>query len=498
MKETNVSPETRISNFNEKLRMPLLGASLILVVSGMLHAQAPDAGLQYIQTITVPTWTNMGSTQANSDIFAFNPATHILYVADRTNHSVDAIDTHTNSFVGVMTIPGNPGTNGVLIAPDLQQMVVTDGKTNVYVYNLLLPGAGPDLYNLPGVGGGTDALDYDPLNHTVYVINGTAPYYITGIDLVNKTVSTQLQLMGSPELMRFNPNDGLIYQVITDGDNQNKGAGVAVFDPVSNTLKTTYPTLPCVGHGIEIDAVSNTALVGCGGNQPQILMNLRNGAILKSFPDVTGSDLIGYNPNTRRFYTGSAGNVSTTTTCSADTTKAVPIIGVFDAKGAASAGYGREIGVTCSGRNTKGPGIDPLQNLVYVATRQWPVDPNDPGTGQSGVMVFWDPSGPTQPLTTKTQANMTTSGSGITGTVQMTLRNRSIHVDGTFSGVSGGSALVNLTTTIGNETIPCSIDSSGGPTVCSGDLIGDPLIGGVAMLGVDGAPAATGPITAAN
>src|SRR3977135_246032 len=98
----------------EMARIPLLCASLMLVLSGMLHAQAPNAGLQYIQTIGVPNWTNTGSTQANSDIFGFNPQTQILYLADRTNHSVDAIDTHTNSIVGVMTIPGNPGTNGAL------------------------------------------------------------------------------------------------------------------------------------------------------------------------------------------------------------------------------------------------------------------------------------------------------------------------------------------------------------------------------------------------
>jgi hypothetical protein len=82
--------------------------------------------------------------------------------------------------------------------------------------------------------------------------------------------------------------------------------------------------------------------------------------------------------------------------------------------------------------------------------------------------------------------------------VQMSLRNRAIHADASFNGVSGTTALVNLTTTIGNETIPCSIDPTGGPSVCSGDLLGDPLIGGVALLGVDGAPAAAGPIAAAN
>jgi hypothetical protein len=87
---------------------------------------------------------------------------------------------------------------------------------------------------VPNITAGTDALTYDPLNRTVYVINGTAPYYITGIDLAYKTVSTQAALPGSPELNMFNPVDGLIYQVITDGDNKNAGAGLTVYDPYAN------------------------------------------------------------------------------------------------------------------------------------------------------------------------------------------------------------------------------------------------------------------------
>src|SRR5579871_2195436 len=256
-------------------------AMAALLLSGTAFAQVNTSPLVYIQTIGVPTWTNTGTTQANSDIFGFNPLTHILYMADRVNHSVTAIDTHQNIVVGIMPIPGSPSTNGVLVAPDLQQMVVTDGKTNVYVYDLRLPGAGPDVYNLPNVGGGTDALDYDPLNHTVYVINGTAPYYETGIDLVNKTIASQFQLPGSPELMRWSPVDGKIYQVITDGDNKNAGAGVAVYDPVTNTIQPTWLTPNCVAHGIEIDAVTNTALLGCGPGA-QALMNLKDGSILKS------------------------------------------------------------------------------------------------------------------------------------------------------------------------------------------------------------------------
>jgi len=95
------------------------------------------------------------------------------------------------------------------------------------------------------VTGGTDALEYDPLNHTVYVINGTAPYFMTGIDLVNHKISSQLALPGSPELMRFNPNDGLIYQAITDGDNKGQNQGLYVFDPVMNAITANYLTPGC-------------------------------------------------------------------------------------------------------------------------------------------------------------------------------------------------------------------------------------------------------------
>jgi hypothetical protein len=83
----------------------------------VLRAQAPHAGLDYLQNITIPGWSNSGSTQANFDLFAFNPVNHTMYVADRTNHGVFAIDTHSNEFVGSWNVPGNPSTNGVLVAP---------------------------------------------------------------------------------------------------------------------------------------------------------------------------------------------------------------------------------------------------------------------------------------------------------------------------------------------------------------------------------------------
>ena len=57
--------------------------------------------------------------------------------------------------VGVLPAPGGASPNGAMIALDVQKMVVTDAKTNVFVYDLRVPGLAPEVYPLPGVGGNT-------------------------------------------------------------------------------------------------------------------------------------------------------------------------------------------------------------------------------------------------------------------------------------------------------------------------------------------------------
>ena len=473
-------------------------SALLLTFGGVFlgHASAqttvPQNSLVYIQNIPVPNWTTTGSTQANFDLFAFNPRTRVMYVADRTNKSVTAIDTISNSVIGILPLPSGGSTNGVLVVPELQKLVVTDGKANVFVYDLRLPGTMPDTYVIPGITAGTDALDYDPLNRTVYVINGTAPYFITGIDLAAGGIRSQLALPGSPELMRFNPNDGLIYQVITDSDNKNAGAGLYVFDPVANAIKAQYLTPNCVPHGIDIDPVTNVALLGCGTDQGQVMMDLTHGSIIKQFSDVTGTDLLLFNSNTRNFYTGSGSNVSTTTGCPADSTKAFPVIGVFNSPGP---GLAKLVGVQCTGRNAHGLGVDPLDNFVYVGVRQYPVDASDASTGQSGVLVYFDPA-PRLDTTRGTHAVLSSpDGKQNFGTIQFTTdQHRGLRGTISVQGLQTVEALINVPTTLGNEVVECGVNPGDGGVFCDGPLFGAPLIGATVTLAVNGAAMARGPI----
>ena len=478
-------------------------ACLIFAAGASAQPTVSGAGLQYITNISVLNWTQTGSTQANFDLFVFNPLTRIMYFADRTNKSVGAIDTKTNTYVGTTALPTGGSTNGVVIAPDLQQLIITDGQTNVIVYDLRVPGSQPTVYMVPNITGGTDALDYDPVNHTVYVINGSAPYYMTGVDLVNQQVSTQLKLPASPELMKFNPVDGMIYQVFTDGDNKNAGAGVARYNPYTNTLSPTWP-VACVPHGIDIDPVTNTAIVGCGNANPsvagsnggQALIDLGSGKILSRFPDVTGTDLLNFNSNNRRWYTASSSNNSKTTGCSADSGNNVPVIGVFDANGP-TPNIGELVGVLCAGRGAHGLGIDTIQNNIYVGSRQYPADPSGPTSGVVGIQVFNDPAPPAQPPSGISQAvAVGPGGNAPTASVSFEPQGRSIRVDAVVQNFGGTTATLSIATTVGSENVSCNANN--GAATCAGILLGDPLIGGPVLLVSDGVPVAAGTIHAAN
>src|ERR1700738_3351029 len=112
---------------------------------------APTAGLKNVFFIPVPNWATSGPNQEATDLSSFNPVTQVLYYADRVNHSVLAIDTKTNSFLGFVPVPSCTGScpSGVLVVPDLQKLVVTDRATTVYIYDLNLPGSQPAAVTVP-------------------------------------------------------------------------------------------------------------------------------------------------------------------------------------------------------------------------------------------------------------------------------------------------------------------------------------------------------------
>ena len=482
----------------------LLGCwTLVLLSIAPVWAQGPqNPGLVYLQTIPVPGWKATGTPgNANVDLMGYNPVTRIMYLADRTNHGVDVIDTHTNSVVGLIPVPGIGSCTGCpnvpLVAIDLQQLVVSDGLSSVYVWDLRAPQpTQPDQYKFPTtMGTNTDALEYDPINQTVYVVTDNPPEYLIGISLPLKKVVSQTPLPVSADLIKFNPIDGKIYIAAEDAEGGNAGAGVYAYDPETDAVRLVSRIgPPCPGHGIDIDLISNIAVVGCFGgvgDNGDIAVDLSNGALLTTFTDVGGTDTVVFNPNNRRFYAAAGLNTATTSGCPKGTGPFTPILGVMDASGPPSDRV-RLDGVMCTGPGHIA-GVDPITNFVYVPVSQYPADPNSSTTGQNGVLVFWDLSPLAQAAVTEAEAKLAPlGGNAASATVDMTLHRRRMSVRSLLTGVTGHIAWLVIPTTVGNELVPCTLKTSTGGTGCSGDLVGDPLVGSIVTLSVDSIAVARG------
>jgi hypothetical protein len=491
---------------------------LVALLSGLGVTQkalaatpTPLAGLQFLTQIKIPNWTTTGAaTQASTDIWSFDPSTNTLYFADRVNKGVSVIDANTNTYLGTIVVPSCdvagaiPGScpSGVLVAPDLHKLVVTDRLTvvggvtidlnHIFIYDLKLGQfTPPGGLTLP-FGQDTDELDYDPLNKRAYVANTAAPYFLTVVDLVNNTIVDQIPLPSNPEQPRFNPVDGMIYQTIPDDAAPNTGQNSAVLriDPTktgASAIVNTFTLGPdCLTRGIDIDALTNTAIIGCAAPGAQVLMDLKGDmSKLTDFPGVTGTDTEYFNPNLRRWYTASSNNTSAVENCPANaaTPSVTPVVGVFAAPRKPNQ-IATLVGAECSGTNGHDIGVDPVHNQVFVGVRQL-ADPTSLTSGTPGVLVWHDPSPLAQPrLVEESAANLQGNGR---------VRILDGHVvRATLTNVPSDPALLNITTTIGNEVVDC--EASGTNTICAGVLKGQALIGGTVFLAAGGTPLAKGTI----
>jgi hypothetical protein len=89
-------------------------------------------------------------------------------------------------------------------------------------------------------------------------------------------------------------------------------------------------------------------------------------------------------------------------------------------------------------------------------------------------MVFHD-SAPTSTASPRSQATL-----GTNGTATITQDGRTMRVFANLSGLKDAPTHLVVTTTAGNEIVPCN--EVGGAALCSGVVYGDPLIGGVVLL----------------
>ncbi len=330
----------RAGTSSRKLLLSVTASLLALgSMTGAVHAADPslDAQLhkllntgeatQYkrLTTIQVP-----GKPLAAFDISAVDPVLPLYYLADRSNGALDVFDTRTNTvaaqiggFVGVRYNPATGAANNAVSGPDGVAVVgggevwVGDGDSTVKVADIYSQKIIATISTaLPGQTAAqdqrADEMSYDPRDKIMTVANNAAtPPYITFISTkpANRQVLGHLVYSDAAgvEASVYDPANGLFYINLTQvGTDPNNGA-VSVVDPRTMTEVKRFPVTGCNGAGLAL-APGQKLLVGCSLTNNSQIISARDGTLLATIPQASGSDEVIYNPGDNNFYLAARNN----------------------------------------------------------------------------------------------------------------------------------------------------------------------------------------------
>jgi len=332
-----------------------------------------DTGIR-IPVPASPNNGNAGGSFTSYDIMWFDGNTQLVYVADRSNASVDVFSAKTNSFVGRIGGVGNEfvgqnppppaapttaisGPDGLVISnlPGQHNIYVGDGNSVLKAYNLdsavvlnpaLVAGA-----RLPFVTTGSattdrrvDEMAFDPVHNRLLVTNNAPTNGIPFSTLINttgnaNTIVTKITFDGTnadghngpnaggagggAEQAVFDPTTGKFYLNLVQINGAGPGAVVRI-DPTTGNVEKVYDLATVAGGlgaggvcgpaGLAVDAAGKL-LVGCGSGTPTgsiFLDPTANGGngSIKTIPQVSGEDMVWYDPVIKLFFLAARNDLS--------------------------------------------------------------------------------------------------------------------------------------------------------------------------------------------
>jgi hypothetical protein len=282
-----------------------------------------------------------GGAFSSFDISFADPVTGNIFVADRSNASVDIFSGSSLTFLGRATgFTGQQATTSVS-GPDGVLTVTTGGVTTLYagdgdstlkVFNATNPAA-PILLSSISTFGSTrvDEMAYSPVTKQVLAANnaetpafgnlfsttnGGPPVAFTGIHSIVPASQGGI-LGGGMEQPAWNPNTGTFFVSIPALAGSNNPGGVAEISTTGTVLRTIdlgkLGITSCAPTGLAVGASGNL-MVGCGNvGAAAILLNpTGTGSIVKTIGGLGGTDELWYDPKTKAFYVTGNGGSNTT------------------------------------------------------------------------------------------------------------------------------------------------------------------------------------------
>jgi hypothetical protein len=290
-----------------------------------------------------------GGAFSSFDISFADPVTGNIFIADRSNASVDIFSGSSETFLGRATgftgqqaTTSVSGADGVLTVTSggVTTLYAGDGNSTLKVFNATNPAA-PSLLQSISTGGATrvDEMAYSPLSHQVLAANnaetpaygnlfstnnGHEPVTLNGVFPANKIIVPTSQggiPGGGMEQPAWNSGTGTFFVSIPQLAGANNPGGISEIDTSGNVLQTfdfgAHGITNCSPTGLATGNSGNM-LVGCGnvGAAAILVHCATTGAhacsIVKTFAGLGGTDELWYDPTTKEFYV--TGNNGTNTT----------------------------------------------------------------------------------------------------------------------------------------------------------------------------------------
>jgi hypothetical protein len=313
---------------------------LALVASAAAFAPAvtaapPDETFVPIAAISLPN----GQVLHSFDISFVDPFIGLYVLGDRTNQSVDVVDTTTNTlltqlqggFVGFKNGNDTSGPDGVLIVGH-RELWVGDAPCDGSAHPTACSPTGPSSVKVLSLFTGhvthvistdgsarADELCVDPRHHLVMVANNADnPPFASLISTTTYSVVKKIPFDGTnnapnsnngAEQCQWDRRTGMFYISIPGIAGQPDGTGgVAVIDPVSMKVVTTFiiPFASCEApQGMAIGP-DHQILLGCNGaggsNHPSVVIDDRNGHVIKTIANESGPDMVWFNDGDGHYF----------------------------------------------------------------------------------------------------------------------------------------------------------------------------------------------------
>jgi hypothetical protein len=321
-------------------KVSLLAGVACIMISGAAYAGENDLSL--MDRIDVG-----GKGLGTFDISYVDPKIELYALADRTNASVDFVNTENNQFLGrasgfqgqkfkadgVTADNTISGPDGVVIV-NHKEVWAGDGDSTLKIVDIKSMSIKDTIKiadpTVPGATFRVDEMTWDVADHVVAAANNAnVPPFITFVDVDSHKVLGQIVFDGNNntpdatntgiEQPQWSAKTGLIYvsvpQIVqgTDTVSMSRG-GISVIDPHSMKVVNTYEVDNCSPAGLTIGP-DNQALIGCSapfGSPPTtrtFVINLLTGELSVPIP-IGGSDQVWFDRGTNHYYLGARNNLA--------------------------------------------------------------------------------------------------------------------------------------------------------------------------------------------